>query len=789
MRLTLRQRLLVSFFAAIVLVAGLALGLGVRAIVVSVFDQAKEQVGLDLKTASALLANRQEYVLQIVRSFASESLLDEIFTTSEPRPLRERLELQRLNYGLDVLSFCDAETVARLRTAEPYAVGDKVQPDPVLKEALEGKASVGLVLLSLRRLEQESAKAAERARITVIPTERARPRAYGPLDKAMAIWAAVPVRDSKTDRLKGVVYGGIVLNGRNEIVDEIRNLLFAEQVYKNKPLATVTIFLDDVRIATNVQAPAGGRAVGTQVSEEVYNHVVKKHKRWLGRAFVVDDWYISAYAPIDDPGGRTIGMLYVGVLEQRYADMRNRLLLWFLTPGLVGLLVSVFLATTISGKISRSIYDLVAAAQRIARGNLEEPVKVDSDLPEVASLVAAIDHMRESIRQRDEQLQRQNEQLQEALEHLQAVNRGYMEMLGFVTHELKSPVASMYASAASLRDGIGGPLTETQRKLVATIIRNCEYLEDMVKNYLDLSRIERGEFEVRPQEVELLQDIVVPCIEQLAQQAEFRRIQICCDVPDGVYVNADPELARIALTNYLSNAIKYGKEDGRIEIRARRYDGQVKISVWNEGPGFKPEQKEQLFKKFSRLSDSQTKRQKGSGLGLYLVREITERHGGEVGATSEPGKWAEFWFTLPLSEKTKGALMNDLRKVLIVDDDVDLVETLKTAMEAEGFAVEAAYSGSEGLAKARSDRPDVIVLDVKMETLGEGFHVARELRRDERTRDIPIIMLTSVNQDNLGFRYDADEQWNPVDVFLDKPVEPARLIQEIRNLRVTGGSQ
>ena len=126
--------------------------------------------------------------------------------------------------------------------------------------------------------------------------------------------------------------------------------------------------------------------------------------------------------------------------------------------------------------------------------------------------------------------------------------------------------------------------------------------------------------------------------------------------------------------------------------------------------------------------------------------------------------------------------MSDLRKVLLVDDDVDLVDTLKIAMEADGFTVDTAHSGAEGLAKARNNQPEVIVLDVKMETLGEGFQVARELRNDDRTKTIPLIMLSSVNQENMGFRYDADEQWNPVDVFLDKPIKPARLIEEIRKI-------
>lgn len=449
---------------------------------------------------------------------------------------------------------------------------------------------------------------------------------------------------------------------------------------------------------------------------------------------------------------------------------------------LLGIAVSVIIITMVSRKFSERVGLIVQAAERIARGELDKPLSIETELPEVNALAAKIDQMRESLRQRGQQLLLRNDELRDALHHLQQVNRSYLEMLGFVTHELKSPVASMYAAAISLHDGVTGPMAESQHKLAATIVRNCEYLEDMVKNYLDLSRIEKGELEVHPQEVDLLDELVVPAIEQLSQQAETRRIRVCCDVPCGVIVRVDPELTRIALSNYLSNAIKYGRERSRIEIRARQYNTQVRLSVWNEGAGFSPEQRDKLFRKFGRLSDPQTKRQKGSGLGLYLVREIVERHGGRVGATSEPEHWAEFWLTLPLSEQTKGTLMSDLRKVLLVDDDVDLVDTLKTVMEADGFTVDTAHSGAEGLAKARNNKPEVIVLDVKMETLGEGFQVARELRTDDRTKTIPLIMLSSVNQENMGFRYDADEQWNPVDVFLDKPIKPARLIEEIRKL-------
>ena len=122
------------------------------------------------------------------------------------------------------------------------------------------------------------------------------------------------------------------------------------------------------------------------------------------------------------------------------------------------------------------------------------------------------------------------------------------------------------------------------------------------------------------------------------------------------------------------------------------------------------------------------------------------------------------------------------RKILIIDDDVDLVTANQTALELAGFEVVAAYTGAEGLARARDDRPDAIVLDVTMETMGAGFKVARQLREDEATRETPLIMLTSINRGDAGLRYGADEDWNPVDVFLDKPVSADRLVAEVRGV-------
>lgn len=123
------------------------------------------------------------------------------------------------------------------------------------------------------------------------------------------------------------------------------------------------------------------------------------------------------------------------------------------------------------------------------------------------------------------------------------------------------------------------------------------------------------------------------------------------------------------------------------------------------------------------------------------------------------------------------------KKVLVVDDEKELVEVTQVLLESNGFDVVAAYNGEEGKKAALAEKPDVIILDVMMETSGAGFEVARWLRSQDSTRTIPIIMLTAVNQ-NVPWRFASDEVWLPVDVFLDKPVSPEKLLREVK--KITG---
>jgi PAS domain S-box-containing protein len=228
-----------------------------------------------------------------------------------------------------------------------------------------------------------------------------------------------------------------------------------------------------------------------------------------------------------------------------------------------------------------------------------------------------------------------------------------MDTLGFVTHELKSPLAAMQSLIMLMLEGYTGDLPDKISPYLLRIRRNCEELQDMVKNYLDLSRFGMGELVARKRPVNFYKEIVEPCLEHAQILFKSREVTPAVDCPEDVTVQADYELLRVALTNYLTNAAKYGAENTQVRLTVREDQGELTTTVWNKGAGFRPEEQALLFAKFSRLENKNTSRNRGSGLGLYLTKQIIELHNGKVWAESVPDQWAKFCFSFPLNTLKK----------------------------------------------------------------------------------------------------------------------------------------
>lgn len=237
------------------------------------------------------------------------------------------------------------------------------------------------------------------------------------------------------------------------------------------------------------------------------------------------------------------------------------------------------------------------------------------------------------------------------IEQLKLAMNSYTEMLGFVSHELKSPVATIIMDCKMMLDGYMGEINDKVTERIQRIVVRGEHLLGMVREYLDLARIEDGELQLRSyQELDLVEAVIQPMITMQLTAAEARGMTLEFNQPEqAVKIHADKQLLDIVLTNLLSNAIKYGDDNGLITVDLTHHDSGIRLAVTNEGPGFPKAQIPKLFKKFSRIQTPELMKRKGTGVGLYTVWRIIKLHGGRIKAESEAGSWARFTIDLPVS--------------------------------------------------------------------------------------------------------------------------------------------
>ena len=241
------------------------------------------------------------------------------------------------------------------------------------------------------------------------------------------------------------------------------------------------------------------------------------------------------------------------------------------------------------------------------------------------------------------------------IEQLEAANRAYFEVLGFVSHELKSPLSSITMDARLLVQGYAGELNGKQQERIESIIRKAEHLLGMAGEYLDLARIESGKLNLSMTELDFRRDVADPSVDIVQPQIEEKGMRLEVEAPEGpIPITCDGRSMGIVMVNLLGNAVKYGEAQGLIRLALDPKNDELRVSVWNEGPGFPPDQRHRLFRKFSRIETPELLQRKGSGVGLYTSWRIVQAHGGGIDARSEPGRWAEFIVTLPRNSHEKG---------------------------------------------------------------------------------------------------------------------------------------
>jgi PAS domain S-box-containing protein len=325
-------------------------------------------------------------------------------------------------------------------------------------------------------------------------------------------------------------------------------------------------------------------------------------------------------------------------------------------------------------------------------------------------------------------------------------NRRKDEFLAILSHELRNPLAPLRNSLHVLaRTEPGG---EQARRMHAIIERQVAHLTRLVDDLLDVTRISRGKIQLQRERVEL-GEIVRRTVED--HRSTFAANGIHIDGPTTskpMWLTADPTRIAQVVGNILTNAAKFTPRGGRVDVALEQEGQHAVLRVLDTGVGIPRDMLDRLFEPFMQADQSLDRARGGLGLGLSVARDLAELHGGSVTATSEgTGRGAEFTVRLPLEERTEKTVAAEearparSRRVLIIEDDTDAAVSLKGVLELDGHEVQLASNGPEGLAKARTFQPEVVLCDIGLPGM-DGYEVARACRGDDALRALFLVALT-----------------------------------------------
>lgn len=332
---------LALIFLAVACLIGVVTSIIVNSLITNqIIFEAQERVKEDLNTARYVYTSKIRDIDRTIRWTAIRHVLKKGLKERDISPIRNELEGLMAEEGLDFLTLVDRKGTVVFRFHNPPASGDSLLHDPFINSALGKKEISGTQVLSGDELSKEGRALVQKAIIQSIPVPKEKPAMKIEETSGMVLKSAHPVIDLNGEVL-GVLTGGVLLNRNYEIVDRIKNIVFKDAKYKGKEIGTATVFLGDLRISTNVIDKEGNRAIGTRAMKEVQEQVLGKGTPWIQRAFVVDDWYITAYEPIRDVQDKIVGILYVGMREGKYAMMKEKLILLFFFFSMSGMLIAL----------------------------------------------------------------------------------------------------------------------------------------------------------------------------------------------------------------------------------------------------------------------------------------------------------------------------------------------------------------------------------------------------------------------------------------------------------------
>ena len=616
----------------------------------SAYDQLLiTKVRSDLAVARGYFEQVQTEIATGAQTVASSHSLYVALTAQDMPAMKHELTQAQQRLGFDFFNLYD--TQGQLLTASwhdakhrPQSQQLQIPPPPAVPT--QAKATAQLRKLDRAELLALAPQLAARLNIALIPTQGAAPNTRTHEDRALVMLASLPVTDTE-GRLLAWLRAGVLLNQNLPLIDHINQIVYPEGSLPLGSVGTATLFLDDVRITTNVRLFQDQRAIGTRVSQAVHDAVLVRGETWLDRAFVVNDWYVSAYEPLLNERLERIGMLYVGYLETPFHHVKYSLLA--VVIGIFGMAMAA--AAWLSLRWARSIFQPVELMNRTMRqvedGHSAARVGSLTQQDELGALASHLDQLLDAVDDKTAKLLRWNDELDtkvtertqalaqshESLKQTQAqlVKSEKLAAIGQLTasvaHEINNPIAVMQGNLDLVREMLGA-----QAQPVATELKlmdqQIERMRLIVTQLLQYARPNDYAGYVDAVDVNTTMASSLVLVEHLLSNTRIT-VARAWRAKQPVQINQQ-ELQQVMI-NLMLNAIQAMPEGGTLTLRSDDQTDKmgragVLIEVCDTGSGLSDLAKERLFSPFF------TTRHDGNGLGLWISVGLVERYGGSISA-------------------------------------------------------------------------------------------------------------------------------------------------------------
>jgi len=600
---------------------------------------------------------QRDYLAQLQRLAVSHSFYT-AFEAGDVERVQDQLAAIKGTTGFDFLHLSDLQGRWTLTLgADDPGVSRR---STLLEQAVNrGVATVGVELYSADDLLREAPRLQQAARLSLVPTPRAAPSDRREEARAMVVRAIAPLRDMNGTMI-ALLDGGVIINRDFQLVDAVRDLVYGKGALPDGSIGTVTVFLDDVRISTNVPLKPGERALGTRVSQQVRDQVLGDGRNWVDRAFVVNDWYISAYEPIVDADGHRIGMLYTGFLEAPFRAAYVRTIVIVVVLLLLGVALAGVVAVLGARAIARPIEHMASVAQALRAGEDRRIGEVGSS-DEIGALARQFDETLDLLKLRNDEIRRfaealeatvetrtqelsdKNVRLEESVAMLRATREQLLaaeklaalgEVMAGVAHEINNPIAIIQGNLEVMRGELGDAAgaVDTEVELVLEQVRR---IHTIVNNLLRYSRSGR---QLRHPGVVDLARVIADTLALVEHEASARAVNVVVEQFPRNHVAIDAHELQQVLVNLLLNAIQASPRGATVTVACRDWDAHgIVIDVIDRGAGIAQEHLSRVFDPFFT-----TKGSRGTGLGLSVSYGIVQGYGGELTVTSTPGRGARF---------------------------------------------------------------------------------------------------------------------------------------------------